>query len=383
MSDLDVPPVTDPVAGAPAPASLAVPVAVLASIGAGLVHAGVIGAHADHATLARLFLVAAVAQLAVGVAALVRPARPTVALLGVVNLACVAAWAVTRTVGLSMVSGLEVREDPAFADTACAALGLLAAAGAAVWWRRLGARGATGRARPALRPAGFGLPGLAVAVLAVPALAVGSTHAHGHAEVARPFDPTKPVDLRGTPGVSTAQRKRAEDLVRRTLVDLPRFADPAVAQAEGWQSIGDGLTGFEHYIKWSLIDDDTFLDPTAPESLVYQVTPTGKRLVSAMFILPPRYTLDTVPDVGGPLTQWHIHDNLCFASIGGRGSRVVGLTRADGTCAFGEKFMPAPMLHVWITPHPCGPFAALEGVGAGQIRTGETRLCDHAHGSGA
>jgi len=23
------------------------------------------------------------------------------------------------------------------------------------------------------------------------------------------------------------------------------------------------------------------------------------------------------------------------------------------------------MIHVWITPHPCGPFAALEGVGAG------------------
>ena len=40
------------------------------------------------------------------------------------------------------------------------------------------------------------------------------------------------------------------------------------------------------------------------------------------------------------------------------------------------------MLHVWITPHPCGPFAALEGVGAGQIKEGETRLCDTAHGHG-
>ncbi len=29
------------------------------------------------------------------------------------------------------------------------------------------------------------------------------------------------------------------------------------------------------------------------------------------------------------------------------------------------------MIHVWITPHPCGPFAALEGVGAGQIAAGE------------
>jgi hypothetical protein len=40
------------------------------------------------------------------------------------------------------------------------------------------------------------------------------------------------------------------------------------------------------------------------------------------------------------------------------------------------------MIHVWIIPHRCGPFAALEGVGAGQIAPGQERLCDHQHGSG-
>jgi hypothetical protein len=39
------------------------------------------------------------------------------------------------------------------------------------------------------------------------------------------------------------------------------------------------------------------------------------------------------------------------------------------------------MIHVWIVPHECGPFAALEGVGAGQILDGETRWCDTAHGA--
>lgn len=39
------------------------------------------------------------------------------------------------------------------------------------------------------------------------------------------------------------------------------------------------------------------------------------------------------------------------------------------------------MIHVWTVSHPCGPFAALEGVGAGQIHEGEERLCDHAHGA--
>ncbi len=40
------------------------------------------------------------------------------------------------------------------------------------------------------------------------------------------------------------------------------------------------------------------------------------------------------------------------------------------------------MIHVWIVPRACGPFAALEGVGAGQVKPGETANCDHAHGEG-
>jgi hypothetical protein len=39
------------------------------------------------------------------------------------------------------------------------------------------------------------------------------------------------------------------------------------------------------------------------------------------------------------------------------------------------------MVHVWIVPHECGPVAALDGLGAGQIRPDEQRLCDHAHGA--
>jgi hypothetical protein len=38
------------------------------------------------------------------------------------------------------------------------------------------------------------------------------------------------------------------------------------------------------------------------------------------------------------------------------------------------------MIHVWIEPHKCGPFAALEGIGGGKILDGETVNCDHVHG---
>ena len=44
----------------------------LASIGAGIIHAGAVGVHADDVTLARLFVACAVAQVAVGLLALVR-----------------------------------------------------------------------------------------------------------------------------------------------------------------------------------------------------------------------------------------------------------------------------------------------------------------------
>ena len=102
-----------------------------------------------------------------------------------------------------------------------------------------------------------------------------------------------------------------------------------------------------------------------------------------MYMLPDTVALDDVPDIGGALMQWHIHDNLCFTDdpIAPQVAGVISSRRRvpGRRCS---KFRPAPMIHVWITPHPCGPFAALEGVGAGQIAEGEERLCDHAHGAG-
>ncbi|MFM8530828.1 MAG: hypothetical protein ACKOD2_14370, partial [Ilumatobacteraceae bacterium] len=192
-----------------------------------------------------------------------------------------------------------------------------------------------------------------------------------------------PVDLSGVDGVSAEQRQRAEELVTVTIQKLPQFADVATATERGWVSIGDSLSGFEHFINWSLISDDQWLNPDQPESLVYRVDGPGKRtLVSAMYILPPPIALDAVPDVGGRLTQWHIHNDLCFTDDPAT-PRLAGITRPDGTCrAPLKKFPSAAMIHVWITAHPCGPFAALEGIGAGQILEGETRWCDTVHGSG-
>jgi hypothetical protein len=208
----------------------------------------------------------------------------------------------------------------------------------------------------------------------------GMDHGHDGATAApavKPYDPTQPIDLSGTPGVTPQQQAAAENLIAVTLVRLPKWSDPNVALAAGFHTIGDGPTGVEHFVNEGFMNDDKILDPDAPESLVYDTTKGGRTLVAAMYMTKPGVPLSEVPEVGGPLTQWHIHNNLCYQPNGLLG----GLTDGDGNCRAGLIKPPdTPMIHVWLTAQRCGPFSALEGIGGGQIADGETRLCDHQHG---
>lgn len=196
------------------------------------------------------------------------------------------------------------------------------------------------------------------------------------------FDPAK-IDLGGVPGVSAIEQKNAETLLRETVLTLPHWANVETAAKEGFHPIGDGITGDEHWIHWDWIDDNTWLNPHKPEALVYHVDQvTQKRTLEAvMFLLPKMFDFHNLPDVGGRLVQFHIHDNLCFTNTM-PAPQVAGLTDGQGNCpAPLVKFHPNVMMHVWIRPNPCGPFAALEGVGAGQVKPGDTRACDTMHGS--
>lgn len=171
-----------------------------------------------------------------------------------------------------------------------------------------------------------------------------------------------------------------------TLRELPAFADIDRITALGYQSIGDARTGHEHYINVRLIFDDKFLDPTAPESLVFEVDGDDRTLVSAMFIARETDIDDPMlTEFAGPLMQWHVHDNLCWGLDDDGAPVVVGVTESfGGTCPAGTFHAGGenPMVHVWIAPHPCGPFAALEGHGAGQASVSDGArmdLCHHDH----
>jgi hypothetical protein len=385
-------------------------IAAIASLGAGAIHAAAIGAHAGERQTVLTFLVAAVLQLGWGALALVRRERWLVLTGAAINAAFVAGWAMAKTNGISFIDGLEATEPVQLADGSAAALAAIAALAAVTSLvdqrdlLRAPARAALGAGLIALTIAGLNTTGNHVhshgaeghgnrshdATAHTPGshdqggshdASASSNHAAHSAVVAKPYDPTKPIDLSGTPGVSPEQQARAENIIAVTLADLPHWALTGTAEAEGFRSIGDAVTGFEHYVNWDYLHDGRVLDPAHPESLVYQWNGSQKKLVSAMFMLEPGSNLDTVPDLGGPLTQWHIHDDLCFTDDPVQ-PRVAAITSVGGSCqAPLKKFTPVPMIHVWIVPHPCGPFASLEGVGAGQIKEGEARLCDHHHGS--
>jgi hypothetical protein len=192
---------------------------------------------------------------------------------------------------------------------------------------------------------------------------------------------TGSIRLVSETGVSPAELHRADALLAATIVDLKRYQTPAEAYAAGYRSIGDRITGDEHYTNWSYINDGHILDPMRPESVVYEVRDGKQTAVAAMYQLPFGSTFANVPDVGGALTQWHVHRNLCLTN-NPQQKLVVGITSLDGACPTGtSKAGNIPMLHVWTVPNACGPFASLEGIGAGQVPDGQTRNCDTRNAS--
>ncbi|MFD3506254.1 hypothetical protein [Nocardia sp. NPDC058666] len=367
----------------------------ISSVGAGAVHFMAAGMHTEHATLARLMVVLAAIQCATGLAVLLSERKIVVTSMLAANAFAAGMWAFTRFADVPWIAGLTA-EAPQVADTVCAGLGALAAVAAVI-----------GLVRPTatLLPMRSGIAAAAVGVLALAAMlnGVGHVHSHGdtddhahaagddhaHADAAnwpRPWDPTKPIDLSGVSGVTAEQQARATNLVRSTLDGLPAFADVNSVAALGFRSIGDSATGYEHYINMSYIRDNNFLDPAHPESLVYRVDGPNRTLVSAMYIANGKKIDDpTLVDFGGSLMQWHVHENLCW-KMGDTGPVVAGVLDDQGNCP-PNSVNPGsgnPMVHVWIAPHECGPFAALEGHGAGQASADgrRTDTCTHDHGSG-
>lgn len=395
------------------------------SLGGAAIHLVMVPAHAgEWLPEGVAFALAGWFSLVFALAVVARPSRRWLELGIAANLVFIAAWGVTRVIGMPFGPDSGTKELAGLVDLTCVGLEAALVLACAVFLAkpRLGENLDAG----ALVVASIVPLGVIALVTAVVASPNARSHSHGggddHAQVtaaggdhhagdhdmaamdhdstaavpagmatpdpkehahetavAVPYDPTKPLDFGGVPGVTPEQQARAENLVAVTLNKLPQWADYKYAEAHGFHSIGDGPTGTEHFVNYEYMEDHIFLDPDKPESLVYDTKRDGTKTLSAAMYMVDRGTpLTAVPDIGGKLTQWHIHNNLCYRPDG----KLGGLTDAAGKCAPGLILPePTPMIHVWIRKHPCGPFAALEGIGGGTIAEGETKLCDSAHGS--
>src|ERR1700741_180908 len=125
----------------------AVAIAAFASIGAGAIHAAAIGVHSEHRSPGVAFTLLAVLQIGFGVLAIVEPPRVALFSGAAINLAAMTGWVLAKTSGIAFVDGLDVAEDPQWADSiafALAVVSVAAAVGAATWWSGSSARlGAT------------------------------------------------------------------------------------------------------------------------------------------------------------------------------------------------------------------------------------------------
>jgi hypothetical protein len=151
-----------------------------------------------------------------------------------------------------------------------------------------------------------------------------------------------------------AQLAAAARLIADTRWGLGRFVDLRAALGAGYVASQPGRRAIKHYFNPGYVTDGRVLNPARPEGLVYAFTARGPVVVAAVYLM--NRPAEPGRAVGGCLTGWHGHDNLC-SSDPGRGL-ITGKRGPDGSCPSGQVPWAAPqMLHTWVINIPGGPFA--------------------------
>jgi hypothetical protein len=141
-----------------------------------------------------------------------------------------------------------------------------------------------------------------------------------------------------------SQEAAASTLVAAVEQGIGQYSNLATAEADGYKSISSSRGPMTHYLNRSVVEQGDVLDPSHPSALMFANTVSGPVLIGAMFLGPAPCVPG--PDVGGSLTQWHAHDNLCIS-----GGQLVGKATAEGTCTVGtHRESTYFMLHVWTAP---------------------------------
>ncbi len=302
------------------------------SLSAALIHAAVVPQHSG--LLGWMFAATAVAQGAWALLVIARPRRDVLIAGLVINAGAVGVYLASRTVGLG---SLEAVEPFGTADVVCALIeaAIVVSAGYLLSPRNV---------LPSYRRIGPIAAASVVAIvvmISVPGLVAttGHNHSAGGSHDAGSHDVISPAD-----------QARANRLVADTQRFATRWEDPAVATADGYETISH--SAIEHFINWKLVAKPGTLDPRHPESLVYVARADGTlKLTMVMYVVPWGTKEANVPSVAG--STWHTHPNLCFDA---ERRHVVSYSNAKGVCPTGRILAIPPMLHVSLVPNACGPF---------------------------
>src|SRR5256885_1209411 len=177
----------------------------------------------------------------------------------------------------------------------------------------------------------------------------GNQAAHAHVGSAASRQPT------------AAELEAATKLIVETRAAVGKYADLKAAVAAGYKPMEPPDFQIVHYVNPGYMVDADILNPNHVQSLIYYNGKDGTRLIGAMFIM-PRRGMDG-PQVGGPLTVWHQHSNICFDNTTGMAGGVAHSAFFDhnekrGTCPRGrpQKNHP-PVVPVGVHGKPERTFA--------------------------
>ena len=313
------------------------------SAGAAAIHFAMVPSHLEHHwTMGVGFLLAGWAQLAWAAAVLVAPSRRLLLIGGLLSAALIMAYGVVHTAGWPWGNAAGEAEELTAPGILCVAFEGLLAIGAL-----LALQG--GRARRVARTA-FALPVIGTLVVAMSSATLAVTADDEHSA------DSEPAHASATPGAddaTAAQRLAAERLAEATRGAVAGLGTIEAAQAAGYRLLSQSEEFLLHYGNPAYITDDRVLDPGKVEGLIYVRLADGSSLlIGAMYMAEE----GKGPDIGGPITTWEEHADLCLDDKG-----RIAPVQPDGRCLPGTtRGTSGELLHTWTIDYPGGPFAPLE-----------------------
>src|SRR5258708_21906590 len=159
------------------------------------------------------------------------------------------------------------------------------------------------------------------------------------------------LDAPVLPTGTVDQQASADRLWQGTEKATVRYQSLATARADGYVAFNPFTDPLVHYVNPAYMQDGRVLDPEHVESLVYENTLRGPVLVAAMYSLEDPNAAP--PNVGGQLTPWHRHDDLCFTPGGevvGAAPRCLGAGGGSRVGRAVRRMLLSWMPSVWLCP---------------------------------